>query len=440
MPRLSVVMIVRNEAHCLATCLESARAITDQFVVVDTGSSDSTVAIARGYGARVDTFPWCDDFAAARNHALQFADGDWILHLDADEELDAEGARRLRALVDADGEGHDAIEVTLANYCNAPRAWRWTPVDANDAHARGKAGYLAVGLLRLFRNGRGFEYREAVHENITASVLERGGRILRAADIVIHHHGYDASPKRAKEKALFYLALAQKKRDDHPGDPKALCDFAEQAFACGLPDEAEHACRDVLALQPAHLEAGTLLANLLLNRGALPEARAVLETLEAAGHGAPHLGTAIAAIDYREGNLDAALHRLNAVLAEAPRLPMARLYLARVHDCAGDTERALREFEILRDLLPGITEFQDLLRAHKLRRQGEQLFRAGFAAQALDTLVEALRLDPEDPLTHNNLGVVLHQMGEKDRARASFQRALQLAPGLSMAEDNLAGL
>lgn len=437
MPRLSVVMIVRNEAHCLATCLESARAITDQFVIVDTGSTDSTVAIARGYGARVESFPWCDDFAAARNHALHFADGDWLLHLDADEELDPDGARRIRALVDADGEGHDAVEVTLANYCNAPRAWRWTPVDAHDAYARGKSGYLAAGLLRLFRNGAGYEYRESVHENITASVHERGGRILRAPDIVIHHHGYDLEPRRAREKAVFYLGLAQKKRDEHPDDIKALCDFAEQAFACGLPDEAEAACRDALAREPGQLAAGTLLANLLLNRGALVDARAVLDTLEAAGHTLPHISTALAAIDYREGKLDAARQRLDAVLAQAPRLAMARLYLARVHDCAGDTERALREFELLHDLLPGIEEFQHLLRAHKLRRQGEQLFRAGFASQALDTLVEALRLDAEDPLTHNNVGVVLHQMGEAERARQSFQRALQLAPGLGMAEENL---
>ena len=85
--RLTVCLIVKNEEKFLGQCLDSVRGLADQIVVVDTGSTDRTVDIAREHGAEVHTFAWCDDFSAARNAALEHATGDWILMLDADEEL-----------------------------------------------------------------------------------------------------------------------------------------------------------------------------------------------------------------------------------------------------------------------------------------------------------------------------------------------------------------
>lgn len=87
MTRLALVMIARNEARCIARCLESARAHVDRMIVLDTGSTDDTRAIAAGCGAQVHDFVWCDDFAAARNTALDCSDADWNLILDADEWL-----------------------------------------------------------------------------------------------------------------------------------------------------------------------------------------------------------------------------------------------------------------------------------------------------------------------------------------------------------------
>jgi len=78
-------MIVKNEARCLARCLESVKAIADEMVIADTGSTDDTVKIAEGFGAKISKFAWVGDFAAARNFAIERATGDWILVLDADE-------------------------------------------------------------------------------------------------------------------------------------------------------------------------------------------------------------------------------------------------------------------------------------------------------------------------------------------------------------------
>ncbi len=436
---LSVVMIAKNEEACIAQCLESVRDIAGEIVVGDTGSSDATREIAAGFGARVVEVPWQDDFAAARNAVLALATGQWLLHMDADEALDPEGAARIRDVVDHDGYGSDAIELCLANYCNDPRAWRWVPAPLNSPHAQGHAGYIQTELLRLFRNGLGFEYREAVHENITESVLERGAKIRRE-DILIHHYGYGKQADGGRDKGAFYLGLARKKREARPNDPKALHDFAEQALACGLGEEAEQACREAAALDPLHLPSATTLANILLNRGDFDEAQAVLAGLEAADISPPHVVCALGAIACRAGRFDEAQRRFDAVLAESPKSPMARLWRARLLDRLGEARRARGELKLLCDLAPGIGEFEKRLQAHDLRLQGEEVYVAGLHPQALECLVEALRLDPEDPITHNDLGVLLHAMGKLDKARARFESALELAPGMAEAGENLRGL
>ena len=86
-PVLSLCMIVKNERENLPRCLASAQPYVDEIVVVDTGSQDGTPELAIQFGAKVECFEWCDDFAAARNYSLSHASGDWILVLDADEEL-----------------------------------------------------------------------------------------------------------------------------------------------------------------------------------------------------------------------------------------------------------------------------------------------------------------------------------------------------------------
>ncbi|HSY43513.1 MAG TPA: glycosyltransferase family 2 protein [Candidatus Acidoferrum sp.] len=84
-PKLSLAMIVKNEARCLARCLHSIKQVVDEIVIVDTGSKDDTVKIATEFDGKISHFDWINDFSAARNFALERAGGDWILVLDADE-------------------------------------------------------------------------------------------------------------------------------------------------------------------------------------------------------------------------------------------------------------------------------------------------------------------------------------------------------------------
>ena len=119
---------------------------------------------------------------------------------------------------------------------------------------------------------------------------------------------------------------------------------------------------------------------------------------------------------------------------------MARLYRARVLDLEGAVARALGELKRVRDHAPRIPEFRNRVRAHELRAEGERLFQTDHAEKALACFVEGLRLDGEDPLLHNDLGVALHALGQVSKARDCFHRALKIAPGLADAEANLSGL
>ncbi|MBI5095743.1 MAG: glycosyltransferase [Candidatus Hydrogenedentes bacterium] len=439
MPSLSVVMIVKNEAHCLADCLRSAQSIASEIVIGDTGSTDATADVARSFGAVVHDVPWHDDFAEARNAVLARANGEWLLHLDADEVVDPAGANRIREIIDGDGFGADAIEVTLANYCDDPRAWRWTPCDPSDPAARGFSGYIGVGLLRLFRNRRGFEYREPVHENITESVVERGG-VIRAEPILIHHYCYSPPQIAAESKKRFYLEIARKKAAQRANDPKAWHDLAEQLLACGDASQAEKACRTALSLDPAHLGAITTLANLLLNRGELVEAQALLERARMNQAAPAHVLTALGAIAVRQGHFDEARGLLEAALASEPKAVMAALYLARAYDLLGWTDLSRNLLHRFTKIVPLLKEITDRVESHRLRQEAEKLFQDGNAEQALERLIEALRLDADDPITHNDLGVVALSLGDQARARRSFEWALLLAAGFAPAKENLEGI
>uniref|UniRef100_UPI00386C669C glycosyltransferase family 2 protein n=1 Tax=Anaerovibrio slackiae TaxID=2652309 RepID=UPI00386C669C len=94
--KLSACVIVKNEAANLPKWLECMGQIADEMIVADTGSTDDTVAIAEAAGAKVCHFAWCNDFAAAKNYALEHATGDWILFLDADEYFSSESMKILR--------------------------------------------------------------------------------------------------------------------------------------------------------------------------------------------------------------------------------------------------------------------------------------------------------------------------------------------------------
>ena len=342
--RISLCMIVRDEAEMLPALLASVRGLWDELVAVDTGSTDATPGILANEGATVLRRPWGDDFAAARNHGLERAGGDWVLVLDADERVEPALAAEIRRTVEDPRCG--AASLLVLN--RLPHG-----------HSRSSR------TLRLFRRDPSIRFRHAIHEDVSEDVdgfLARSG--LRRVDLKtpLLHLGYvreHASAKRKKERdvAILRATLA---RD--PSDHYARMKLLEQArfwgdrplWAQAAAEAASALARDgAEALRSAHF-AGELVA-LMADGLHDKDARAALRCLESfAGRIPPS-----AAYELRRGELREVLGDLagaraaflaclalggatgNAQLATVrPRLGLARLALA-----AGDLAGAAREAE-----------------------------------------------------------------------------------------------
>lgn len=185
-PSLAAVLIVRDEARCIARCLDSVRPWVDRMVVLDTGSTDDTMAIARGGGAQVSEMIWPDSFAGARNAALALADADWNLVIDADEWIEGGGE-------------------ALHDWCaGAPRLGRVAIVSDG---ATGNA--TRNRITRLLP--RGVRFAGRVHEQVVSD--------LPRAEIAltIGHDGYADAQLERKRGRNQPLLLAELR--DAPDDP-----------------------------------------------------------------------------------------------------------------------------------------------------------------------------------------------------------------------------
>jgi hypothetical protein len=189
--KISVAMIVRDEEAMLPGCLESLGPC--ELVVVDTGSRDRTKEIAKAAGARIIDFTWCDDFAKARNFALEHCTGEWVLYVDADERVSGELWAELEKLPDTAG----AAAVLMRN------------VQAH-GHVR------EARLLRVFRRDDSIRFKFPIHEDVSESVsayLQRTGKKLVELKGGIEHLGYERAyaasrGKRQRDQALLEKHLA----------------------------------------------------------------------------------------------------------------------------------------------------------------------------------------------------------------------------------------
>ena len=182
-PTISLCVVARNEEGFIKGCLASAAELADEILVLDTGSTDLTRALAEQAGARVVTVQWRDDYAYAFEQMRRAARGDWILNLDADEALDKASLDRVRELVAAPEA--DAYLPLIRNYCYQVTL-KWRPADPAAPESLGAAGWSPSRTVRLFRNDPRYRYTGVVHHGVAQSVRAAGGRVA-PADILIRH-------------------------------------------------------------------------------------------------------------------------------------------------------------------------------------------------------------------------------------------------------------
>jgi glycosyltransferase involved in cell wall biosynthesis len=162
LPQLSAIIISKNEAAKIAVCLESL-AFCDETIVVDGGSSDRTVEIAAGMGARVVSHAFAG-FGPQKNVALSLATGDWVLSIDADEQVSEALAQEILAAI-AQGDA-DAYEMPrLSRFLGRPMR---------------HSGWYPDHVLRLFRRGRAHFSDHLVHERVICD--GNRGRLVQPLD------------------------------------------------------------------------------------------------------------------------------------------------------------------------------------------------------------------------------------------------------------------
>jgi tetratricopeptide (TPR) repeat protein len=232
---ISLCLVARNEAEFLPECLESVKGVVDEIILVDTGSTDNTLDIARRYGAKVLTCEWHDDFSAPRNLALQHATGDWILVLDADEHL----SPRSRALV-SEAARHPqfaAYYIEIVNILD-----RNSPQDA-----------FVHRAVRMFRRLPYACWEGRVHEQILPSLLAHGGKTATLRNAQIIHWGYEAEVMRRRGKSQRNVQLLQRTLQENPQDAFQWFNLGNTLYNQGDYQGAAHAlkqaCENILPME-----------------------------------------------------------------------------------------------------------------------------------------------------------------------------------------------
>lgn len=202
--RLSACLIARDEGSNLPRCLASLRGVVDEICLLDTGSRDRTVEIARDFGAKVGFRAWDQDFSAARNACLELASGDWILQVDADEEIDPASVSGLRQELESSPPCR-LVEVVLLDGTSHPGT---------------------VLLPRLFRRDDRIRYRRAVHESVLDSLADARLPPPVPSALRLVHHGYRPETVEALGKRERNLTILRAARDSGKADTYDLYKLA----------------------------------------------------------------------------------------------------------------------------------------------------------------------------------------------------------------------
>jgi glycosyltransferase involved in cell wall biosynthesis len=371
-------MIVRNEAERLSGCLDSVRDLVDEMVILDTGSTDKTVAIAHSYGATVPFYPWNDDFAAARNVALEHVTGDWVLVLDADETLCEAAIPAIRQSIANDN-------LLVINLVRQEIGAEQSP-------------YSLVS--RLFRRHPAVCFDRPYHALIDDSVLALKDQaphwqITDLPMVAIAHAGYDPGTIAQQNKSARAQAALEGYLAEHPEDIYAHSKLGAiyvqaEDFTRGLDilkrglklQEQQSTANPHLAYE-LHYHLGIARTRQSLPELALSHYRVALK--QPIGDRLK-LGAAINLGNLLKttGNLDAARQMYETCIGIDSDFPLAHFNLGTVLRAMGNAQQAIAHYE------------------------------------------RAIQLAPDYAEAHQNLGVALLKLGRVRDSLKAFERAIAL--------------
>ena len=380
-PSISLCMIVKNEEKFLGQCLESVKNVVDEMIIVDTGSTDRTVEIAENFGAKVYHHAWRNDFSEARNYGLQFATGDWILQLDADEALESDDIELVRAAVKSDQ--YSAVYVAIYSTISGKPSKHYFP--------------------RIFRRGKA-HFHGIVHNQLIVD-----GTLLHS-EIRVYHYGYDLSREEmlAKYERSEKLLLRQIEAD---------------------PDDlfAWHNLIRIHRNQFKYDQALEESERVLHRLGSQKDRPAYLEILYDAADCAGILG------DFKRAE-----QFCLAALEIKPDYIDAIYVLGSVYKARGDYFKALKKYSIFLNMLEKMNERPDIEnvklctfgnKVPALQNMAACFMNLNKKEKAIEYLEESLRFDPDSVITQLSLARLYFETEKMKPALDRYERVFANEPG-----------
>ena len=377
MTRLSLCTIVKNEEQSLPKCLETVRDLVDDIVILDTGSTDKTVEIAEQFGAKVHYFEWCNDFAIARNEALRYVEGEWVLVLDADEALNPAIAPQLKQVIASD----DNLVVNLIR----------------QEVGAAQSPYSLVS--RLFRRHRDIKFTRPYHALIDDSVREiltkePQWRVINLEEVAILHYGYQAEAINSLDKYTRARVMMEKFLATHPHDPYVCSKLGALYLQSGSVKTGikflKQGLKSNLADPPVLFELYYSLGNAYNRKLDYERAKKqyqkaieqpILPILKIGAYN--NLGSLLLNL----GNLQEARQALLQTIKLDPNFALGYYNLGMVLKSMGQTDKAIAAYQ------------------------------------------KAIELNPNYAPAYQNLGVVFYKTGNMKESIETFQRAIALYEG-----------
>lgn len=204
--KISLCMIVKDENVNLERCLKSAADYVDEIIIVDTGSDEDTIQIAKKYGAEIIKYKWNKNFSDARNKSLSCAKYPWILILDSDEELEKSSAEKI-------------ISLTEDKYAEA---FTFNIIDKISSKKSNEEEKFAS--IRMFKNNKNYRYSGKIHEQ-----LENVSKI-KDSNLNIIHYGYIKSRVKKLDKTLRNIEILETELAENPKDPFCLFNLGNSYY------------------------------------------------------------------------------------------------------------------------------------------------------------------------------------------------------------------
>lgn len=374
MTKLSLCAIVKNEEASLPQCLESVKNVVDEMIVMDTGSTDKTIEIAQKFGAKVIRYVWQNDFSAARNEALNYVSGEWVLVLDADEVLTPEIVPQMQQAM----EDKNTIVINLIR------------------HEIGAIQSPYSLVSRLFRNHTEVKFTRPYHSIVddrVAQLLQKEPhwKVVDLTSIAILHYGYtpeaiaslDKYNRARKAMEGFFAA--------HPNDP----------YVCSK-------------LGGLYLQIGQEKQGIKLLKQGLKSNQANPHILFELHY---HLGNAYT----RQQKIEQAANHYQKAI-EQPILPLLKLggynNFGSLLKEIGDYKNAKQAYEIVIKIDPNF--------AVGYYNLGTTLKAMGRFQEAIAAYQKAIKLNQNYAFAYQNLGVALLKIGNFPESIEAFKKAISL--------------